>query len=450
MSDKTLIIHGSVIQPGSPDRVCHDAAVLVQGHLIQEVGPTDDLVARHPDASVVNARGRIVMPGLINAHMHLYSTLALGLAGKPAANFPEILAHLWWKLDRALSLEDVYYSALIPYYRCIVSGTTTVIDHHASPFAVEGSLDRLEQAAALAGIRSAFCYEVSDRDGPTIRDAGLKENLRYIQKTRSSHQTLFKGLMGLHASMTVSDETLDKAVAAAGSEGVGVHVHAAEDLSDQTHCMQHYGKRVIQRFHDAKALGPRSILAHCIHLDDSERELLTASRTFVAHNPESNMNNAVGTADILGLLSRGAQVGLGTDGMTSDMRQEARVAMLSQRQHKADPTVAFGEAVEMLVRNNARFASDLFGVPLGVLEPGAAADVIVVEHYPFTPLSGNNWFGHFLFGIQPARVSHTMVHGRWLMVEGQVLTLDLEEVCARIAGISPETWQRFHNMPETR
>ncbi len=329
-------------------------------------------------------------------------------------------------------LEDVYHSALIPYYRCIVSGTTTVIDHHASPFAVEDSLDRLEQAATLAGIRSAFCDEISDRDGPAIRDAGLKENLRYIRKTRSSHQTLSKGMMGLHSSMTVSDETLYQAVAAAKSEGAGVHVHAAEDLSDQTHCMQHYGKRVIQRFHDANALG------------------LTASRTLVASNPESNMNNAVGTADILGLLARGGRVGLGTDGMTSDMRQEARVAMLSQRQHTADPTVAYGEAVEMLVRNNARFASDLFGVPPGVLEPGAAADLIAVEHYPFTPLSGSNWFGHFLFGIQPARVSHTMVHGRWLMVEGQVLTLDLEEVCARIARISPDTWKRFHDMPETR
>ena len=449
MTRKTLILHGTVIQPGNPDQVLLDGAVLVKDHLVEEVGPTNDLLARHPDAEMVHARNKVVMPGLINAHMHLYSTLALGLAGKPARNFPEILSHLWWKLDRALSLDDVYFSALIPYYRCITSGTTTIIDHHASPHAVQGSLDRLEDAAKAAGIRSAFCYETSDRDGTAIRDAGLEENLRYIRKTNRPSQTMFKGLMGLHASMTLSKDTLSQAVKTAADEDVGIHVHAAEDVSDQEHCLKHHGKRVIQRFHDAGALGPKSILAHCIHLDSTERELLSSTGTFVAHNPESNMNNAVGTADILGLLAQGVKVGLGTDGMTSDMRQEARIAMLAQRQSLQDPTVAFGEAVDLLVRQNARFASDLFGLPLGVLQPGAAADIILVEHFPFTPLSPENWYGHFLFGIQPSRVTHTMVHGRWLMVEGRVLSLDLEEISERCGRNAPETWSRFHQMPDT-
>lgn len=448
MEDMTLILHGTVVTPGTPDNVIKDGAVAVSGGRIAAVGDSLELAKRYPTASVVNARGRFVMPGFINGHMHLYSTLALGLAGEPAHNFPQILRKMWWKLDRALSAEDNYYSALIPYYRSIVSGTTTVIDHHASPYAVEGSLDILEQAARAAGVRSAFCYELSDRDGEAIADAGLEENIRYIRKTRESSQNRFRGLMGMHASMTLSEKTLNKAARAAADLGVGVHVHAAEDISDQEHCQKTFGKRVIQRFHDAGVLSPASILAHCIHLTPEEEELLANSGTFVAHNPESNMNNAVGTADVLGLLAKGVKVGLGTDGMTSDMRQEARYAMLLQRQARHDPTVAFGEAVQMLVNNNAAYASKLFGLPLGTLTPGAAADLILVEHYPFTPVSTDNWYGHLLFGVQPARVTHTMVDGKWLMADGIVLSLDLQEISEVCAAGSPRTWERFHAMKE--
>lgn len=439
---QTLIIHGTVVSPGNPDFVIEDGAVCVDGATIAEVGTTDDLLGKYPAASVVNAAGRVVMPGMVNGHMHLYSTFACGLAGEPAANFPEILKKLWWKLDRALSLDDVYCSAMVPYYRAIVSGTTTVIDHHASPWAVKGSLRTLANAATAAGVRSSFCYEVSDRDGEESLEAGLAENAEFAEEVNGKGNML-RGMFGLHASMTVSQPTLERSVALAKDAGIGIHVHAAEDISDQEDSLQKYGKRVVQRYHDAGALGPKTILAHCIHVDEAERALLQQSGTFVAHNPESNMNNAVGAADILGMLNQGIRVGLGTDGMTSNMIEEARYAMLLQRQVKADPTIAFGEAVDILVRNNAAFASEQFGTKLGTLEKGATADLIIVEHYPFTPISAANWYGHFLFGVHPSRVTHTMCNGRFLMVEGKVLTISAESVAAAARKLSPLTWQRF-------
>jgi len=442
---KTLIINGTVVSPGTPDFVIENGAVLVEGETIAAVGATDDLVAANPDASVVNAQGRVVMPGLVNAHMHLYSTFACGLAGEPAHNFPEILQKLWWKLDRALTMEDVYYSAMVPYYRAIISGTTTVIDHHASPWAVKGSLKTLADAATAAGVRSSFCYEVSDRDGTESLNDGIAENIDFAKEVNGSGN-MVRGMFGLHASMTVSEETVARAAATARDLNIGIHVHAAEDVSDQNDSLEKYGKRVVQRYHDAGALGPKTILAHCIHVDDAEKALLKESGTFVVHNPESNMNNAVGAADVLGMLGMGVRVGLGTDGMTSNMVEEARIAMLLHRHVKGDPTVAFGEAVDILVRNNAAFASEQFGVKLGVLEKGAAADLIIAEHFPFTPISVENWYGHFLFGVQPARVTHTMCNGRFLMAEGKVLTVDLQDVAARAKKLSPATWERFQKI----
>ena len=204
----------------------------------------------------------------------------------------------------------------------------------------------------------------------------------------------------------------------------------------------------MRRFYDAGALNEKAILAHCIHVDSEERELLKETGTFVAHNPQSNMNTAVGAADVLGLLEMGVNVGLGTDGMTANMMEEARIAMLKHRLVKADPTVAFGEAVDMLVRNNAKYASALFGVKVGVIEPGAAADIIVVEHYPFTPISVDNWYGHFLFGAQPSRVTHTMADGRLLMDDGKVMSLDLQRIASDARKLSPSTWERFGGMEE--
>jgi cytosine/adenosine deaminase-related metal-dependent hydrolase len=233
----TLITNVQIITQETPNRVLTGQAVAVEGAWIKAVGTEGELRQHLADFTVLDGRGRVLMPGLINAHNHFYGLYARGLAlTRPMANFHEILRYLWWTLDKSLDEEAVYYSALVPAISSIKHGVTTVIDHHASPNAVDGSLDQIEQAMRQVGLRGILCYEVSDRDGKAVREAGLRENERYIQKCRAARAAdpahLFDGLMGLHASFTVDDATLESAAAICQSLERGVHIHVQEDWVD--------------------------------------------------------------------------------------------------------------------------------------------------------------------------------------------------------------------------
>ena len=435
-----LVGNGTVFTLGAANRVIPDGGVLIEGDRIAAVGPTETLAGRADER--IDAGGRLIMPGLVCAHHHFYSTFACGLGSEPAANFVEVLEKLWWKLDRALDLEDVYYSALVPLARCIRSGTTTVLDHHASPNAIEGSLARIGDAVTEAGIRASLCYEVTDRNGIDGAKAGIAENEAWLDRCGSGGGKMH-GLVGVHAAMTVGPKTLDACVALADRYDSGLHIHVAEDRADQDDSLANYGKRVVQRLADIGGLSPKTLAVHCVHVDDAEVELLRQSNSIVVHNPQSNMNNGVGCADVPGMLERGIRVCLGTDGMTSNMLDEARASLFVRHHVAADPAAGFGETVKMLFENNAAVASTFFGRKLGILEEGAAADVIVVDHVPFTPATPANAFGHILFGAATERVVTTICDGKVLMRDGELLTLDVAKVAAEMRRRSPSTWERF-------
>ncbi len=437
-----LVGNGIVATLGADGKIIHDGAVLIEGETIVEVGTMEELSGK--GEHFIDAHGGLILPGFICAHHHLYSTFACGLAPEPAHNFVEVLEKLWWKLDKALDLEGVYYSALVPLARCIRSGTTTIIDHHASPSAIRGSLERIADAVEEAGIRASLCYEVTDRNGEDGAEAGLAENEAWLQRCQKN-QGHFHGLVGVHASMTVSEKTLERCVELAQKYDTGLHIHVAEDRADQEDSLQKYGKRVIRRLYDVGALGPKTLAVHCVHVDEDELDLLAQTRTTVIHNPQSNMNNAVGSADILAMFEKGIRVGLGTDGMTSNMLEEARAALFSRHHVEGEPSVGFVETVKMLFDNNAALASSFFKRELGVLKKGAAADVIVIDHLPFTPITSDNVYGHILFGAAAERVMTTIVAGRILMRDGQILTLDREKIARLSRPHSEQTWKMFEN-----
>jgi len=167
MPQRILIQNGTLITFGAPCRVLEGHALLLEDGLIRRIAPPGELTG--PFDQVIDARGKVVMPGLVNGHMHFYSTLVRGLGkAEPSATFQEVLDHLWWRLDRKLTLEDVEMSARIILLDAIRKGTTTLVDHHASPFAVTGSLDAIARAVKDSGLRACLCYEVSDRDGEAI------------------------------------------------------------------------------------------------------------------------------------------------------------------------------------------------------------------------------------------------------------------------------------------
>lgn len=437
-----LIVNALVITGGEKPRVIPGGAVAYADGKILAVGSTAELEKKYPDATRRDAAGLVVMPGFICAHHHLYSTMArgMGIPGEPAANFTEILERLWWKLDRALTADDVYYSALVPLIECIRNGTTTIIDHHASPECRDGSLKLIAKAVRKAGIRASLCYEVSDRNAD---GAGIRENVSFIKKLQRKPDPRLHALFGLHASFTVSDKTLKQCVEKGKELGAGFHIHVAEDQADVDDSLKQYGMRCVERLDRAGVTGPNSVFCHCIHIDEKEMEILARTGTNVVHNPESNMNNAVGVAKVLTMLKKGCLVGLGTDGMSSDMPAQMRCAYLLHRLDQRDPRVAFCEAPQLLLQNNARIANKFFPVGLGELKAGHAADLVILDYVPPTPLNDGNFLGHLIFGMVDATVDTTICAGKTLMKHKKITTLDVEEICAKSRELAPQMWSRL-------
>ncbi|MBZ5496613.1 MAG: putative aminohydrolase SsnA [Acidobacteriia bacterium] len=438
---RMLIKNGIIVTLEHPNRVLANHAVLIEGGLIKKIVPQRS--TRNLKAQVIDAHGKVVMPGFVNAHTHFYSSFARGLTkAEPARNFTEILRNLWWRLDRRLTLEDCYYSALVAGLESIRHGTTTVIDHHASPYAVKGSLTRIAQAVQELGLRACLCYEVSDRDGEDIAREAIEENLRFMEQCRQVNNNQLKALFGLHASFTLGEKTFRKCAEMAGKYQAGFHIHCAEDVADQTITRSSYGKNVVQRLSDHGILGPRTVCAHAVHLDDDEWDRLAQSQTAVVHNPQSNLNNAVGVMDLLKATRKGVLVGLGTDAMTSNMREELRSAIWAQRLSQKDPSAALGEAVGLLIRNNQEISNRYFQ-KVGQLREGWNADLICVDYFPPTRMNEDNFPAHLVFGLSQAIVDTTIVGGRILMKNKRLLHLDEESIAGHSQKLSAALWKRF-------
>ena len=388
--------------------------------------------------------GCLIVPGNVCAHTHLYSALARGMpyALEPPEDFVQILQRVWWRLDRALDEDAVCASALVGGTEALLAGTTTLVDHHASPNAVDGSLDAIEHALGSLGVRSVLCYETSDRDGQAVATAGVEENRRYLQHVRRELPPLARGMVGAHASFTLSDETLGECAAAAAEFRVGLHVHAAEDRADERDSEARYGQRIAERLDRAGALDDRSLLAHGVHLDAHEIALVREKRAAIAHNARSNMNNSIGRARIGAL---GDQVALGTDGIGSDMFEESHAAYFRLREDNL--AAAPGWPLAPLAQG-ARLAGRAFGEPLlGTLVPEAPADLVVLDYAAPTPLRASSFAGHWLYGLSARWVRDVMVAGEWVVLDRELARADQAELAAVAALQAERLWQRLDEMP---
>lgn len=445
--DELLITNGRIV-PWLPGvEIMNNGGVLVRDGRIAAIDDSKLLAETYPQVDQLDARGQLVMPGNICAHTHFYGAFArgLGIPGPPPKDFPDILERLWWRLDRALLDVDVQYSALVCLVDAIKHGTTTLIDHHASPNAINNSLDQIADAVQMAGVRAGLCYEVTDRNGRDGAQAGLEENVRFLHSLKEREGQRLAGTFGLHASLSLSEETLADCVTAAAKLNTGFHIHVAEHEADEYDALHHYGRRVVPRLHNAGILGPKSIVAHCVHIDPAEMNLLQETGTWVTHQPRSNMNNAVGAANVEGMLRLGIPVCLGNDGFSNNMWAEWKAAYLLHKLAHRDPRRMNGQdVVQMAIYNNAALARVFWpDLPLGKLEAGAAADIILVDYQPTTPLDAGNLPWHILFGFESSMVTTTMVAGKILMQDRQLLTLDEADITARSRELATAVWQRF-------
>jgi len=424
-----LLAGGTVVTSLDPVRV-ERADVLVRGSRVDAVGAVDATEAERIDCSAC-----LVIPGNVCAHHHLYSALARGMPYRlePPESFVQVLQRIWWRLDRALDEDGVWLSAWSGGADALLAGTTTIVDHHASPNAIAGSLDRIADALGGLGVRSVLCYEVTDRDGPERAEAGVEENLRFCK----GGFPLAMGMVGAHASFTLSDATLAACAEVARDADVGVHVHVAEDAADERDAMTRFDRRVVQRLAEAGALGPRSLLAHCVHVDEREIATIRETGTWVVHNPRSNMNNRVGRAPVGEL---GPDLALGTDGIDGDLFAESRTAFWRARE--ADASVGAGWILERMAASG-RFAAAAFEEPLlGRVQVGAPADLVVLEYDPPTPVDAGSLAGHWAFGLSARHVRDVLVNGEVAVRERRLTRADEAGLRARSRDAAETLWRR--------
>lgn len=440
-----ILKNGRVITQDENKPYFENGAVVIKDNKIVAVDTTENILAKYSDEEIIDVEEKLIMPGFINTHHHIYSAFARGMAssGKPNENFLEILENLWWKIDKKLSLEDLEYSAYTTYIDCIKKGVTTVFDHNASPYAVTGSLEAIAKAAKKLGLRSCLCYEVSDRDGKDIAIEGIDENINFIKKYNNDDQNMIKGMFGLHASFTLSDETLRLCDEKLKGLNAGYHVHVAEGIDDLEQCLEKHGKRVVERLRDMNILGEKTIAVHCIHVTDDELNILKETNTMVVHNPESNMGNAVGCQPFLELHKKGITIGLGTDGYTSDMTESMKVANIIHKHVKQNPSVAWGEVPVSMFKNNRKIAAEYFSGDLGILKEGALADVIVVDYDPLTPMNENNINSHILFGVTGKDVVTTIIDGKVIMQDRKLVGIDEKEIFKTSREVAKKLWDRM-------
>jgi putative selenium metabolism protein SsnA len=411
----------------------------IEDNLITQRG---NAVSRETTDDVIDCGGTIVLPGLVNGHTHLYSALTVGMPPpeKTPESFLENLQSVWWRLDRAHDAESIEMSARIGALDALRCGTTTLFDHHASPNCIERSLDLIENGIADVGLRGILCYETTDRHGPAGRAAGLEENRRYLEKRVQTYSPYFAGMVGAHASFTLEDETLVELAGLAADFDTGVHMHVAEDAYDDEDCQEKYQTFLIDRLSGHKLLRPEMIFVHGTHLDPEAILRVKEAGATIAHCPRSNMNNGVGTAP---MAAYNCPIMLGTDGHSSDMFLEARVAWLAARQDRAPIPPS---AVVVRLAQAARRASAALDVTVGKLERDAAADVIITDYRPATPLTNGNLAAHFLGALGVQHVRDVIASGQWALRDRVVKTCDERQVRHSTAEVATKLWARMTAM----
>jgi putative selenium metabolism protein SsnA len=419
-----------------------------RANLLIEEGRISAVIEDLPDGDhqVFDASNMFVMPGNACGHTHLYSALARGMPPPPKnpRNFPEILEYIWWRLDRALDEPSIRSSAALGAIDALKAGTTTLIDHHASPNCIEGSLDMLAEELSGVGVRGVLCYEVTDRNGLDGRQRGLAENERFARGV-SGRWPLMRALIGGHASFTLDDDALDAICAISRNLGIGVHIHAAEDVCDEEDSMRRSGVRVAHRLERHGILGARTLLAHGVHLDEDEIVVLEERNSWLAHNCRSNLNNSVGRAPFAQLVRRlGGRIVLGTDGIDQDMFAESRTAFFRAREDSLNATA---DQVTDSLAAGGHLATECFGIPVGRLSNGAAADLVVLDYNPPTPISPDNVAWHWAFAFDAGLVRDVMVDGQWRVRDRHLTMVDEERVRAVARDQAHELWERMAELP---
>ena len=446
MEIEQLLINNAVVIPDPLKNEFHpNTSVVICDGKIDKIGRTSELKELYPDAVQIDAKGAILLPGLIDAHTHLYAALTGGMPveGCPPQNFPEVLARVWWRFDKALGMDDIYLSGLVGGMASIRSGITTIFDHHASPNSIQDSLSCVASATQKCGLRACLAYEVTDRDGAERFNQGVEENIRFIKQTQSENSGLTKALFGLHAVFSLSDESLQRCAGEAADLDAGFHLHMAEHQTEVQQFLKDHTQSIPAFLKEVGILGPKTITAHTVHIDESDIALLRDVGTFNVHNPQSNMGNGVGIAPVARMIELKQPVGLGSDGFY-DLPNQIILAKLLQIMKSGNPS-GFSEklALKMVYDHNVKFAEKIFGCKLGKIAPSYQADLILLSYNPATPIQESNLTTHIIGALTSGCLKKVFIDGKEVFDGEHVVGLDEEEILMKSKVTAKEVWSRL-------
>jgi 5-methylthioadenosine/S-adenosylhomocysteine deaminase len=438
---RTLIRNAMIITMDSQRRVLKNTDLLLEDSIIAAIG--QDI--REKADQIIDGSGRMILPGFICGHTHLYGIMLRGapLDIKPTSDFLQILERIWWKVDSAFVNEDAYASALASCYEFVKSGTTCFADTYSGPGSIEGVLDAIAKGVTQVGIRGILAFEATERNSKKEGERGLKENIRFLKKLQQNPNDLLHGMYSLHASFTLSDELIQKTREQADQLPAPLTIHTSEGLIDVYHNIERYDKRTVERLFDLGILGPDVVLAHCVHVNRDELELIRGSGAVVAHNPMSNMNNAVGVAPVKDMYKLGIPVCLGNDGFIFDAIENIRTAYLTHKVHHLDTRVTTPQQViEMATINGA----EAYGLDekIGSIEQGKQADIVILHPNPrVTPILPNGVYGYIVYGCTAHDIEHVFVQGKQLVDNHQVVSIKPEVVEKALEHVVPNLWEKL-------
>jgi len=422
-------------------RVLTNTDLLIEDSVIASIGKG----LKEKTDRVIDGTGRMVLPGFICGHTHLYGIMLRGapMDIKPTTDFLQILDRIWWKVDSAFVNEDAYASALASCFEFVKSGTTCFADTYSGPGSVEGVLDEIAKGVTEVGIRGILAFEATERNSKEEGERGLKENVRFLKKLQKTPHDLLYGMYSLHASFTLSDELIQKTREQADQLPAPLTIHTSEGLIDVYHNIERYDKRTVERLFDLGILGSDVVLAHCVHVNQDELELIRGSGATVAHNPMSNMNNAVGVSPVKEMYELGIPVCLGNDGFIFDAIENIRTAYLIHKVHHLDTRVTTPkQVIEMATINGAQ----VYGLAdkLGSIEVGKQADLVMLHPNPrVTPILPGGVYGYIVYGCTAHDVEHVLVNGNQVVEDHQVTSVKQEEVEKALDRVVPALWKKL-------
>lgn len=391
------------------------------------------------NSETIDAKGRVITIPNVNFHDHIYSRLAKGLDIKgDMSNFPNILKNLWWKLDSLLDLEMIEASAKIAALESIQNGVTYIVDHHSSPNFAKDSLRTISKTLEDFNLRNVLCFETTDRNGKELSENGFNENINFLKNYTTVNS---KSLLGLHASFTLDDDSLKNASKLIIENNWGIHVHLCEDKSDVDLSQEKYSAKPMRRFEKNNLLNDKSILAHGIHLDEEDFELIKNSKASLVFNLDSNMNNSVGLQKFK-MIPKEIPILIGTDGMHADVARSFKELFLQLR----NAGLSFDDSFSFMVKtyfdqNNfiKKFFPDFTNLQLF-----ERADFIIWDYVPPTPLNQNNFWSHYIYGIIERPIKTVMQNGEILLDEFKFKNVNESKILNGIYSHGERLFKKFN------